>query len=384
MRAWLLFIISLATYPCAGSLAFLKAVNHIGNGLNDFFDGHDKLRREEPALMLLQTGILLAEKPVLSSKGTDIPASTTARNTDLTPTESQMQAMSGDWLFHVKTTSCLGVAFDNTTDTLLSRVFMPLLFMATLWAVTSTAFIIQPPSETQKLLMGPTSTSSGQDTTIETPEITPQLPQASARAANTRLWHVDFARICAVMCVIFEHCGGEDYTHRNGVFGLWWALPYLYMSSGIGLMMSKSSMFGYVARLVCLLLVGVGANWIADVSTHRDWRHDFGNTIFQMFFVVMLIAMCIIVVPLRQSLRRRQESPDSSPNRVTLTATLCWATIAFVGLWYFSTSRVVVHFDTSSEWGRYYAPIFKNIPIMLVQVGGTLFFTIFCHPRYQT
>lgn len=47
-------------------------------------------------------------------------------------------------------------------------------------------------------------------------------------------------------------------------------------------MMSKSSMWGYILRLLAVFAVGVSANLFADAVNHRDWQHDFGNTIFQM------------------------------------------------------------------------------------------------------
>ena len=47
-------------------------------------------------------------------------------------------------------------------------------------------------------------------------------------------------------------------------------------------MMTKSSMCGYAFRLLIVFAAGVSANLFADVMTKRDWKHDFGNTIFQM------------------------------------------------------------------------------------------------------
>ena len=36
-----------------------------------------------------------------------------------------------------------------------------------------------------------------------------RLEEKSEKAEKKRLFHVDFARICAVMCVIFEHSGRD-------------------------------------------------------------------------------------------------------------------------------------------------------------------------------
>lgn len=218
--------------------------------------------------------------------------------------------------------------------------------------------------------------------------------QRSDTQDRKRLWHLDFARICAVMCVIFEHSGGIDYTHRNVGFGLWWALPYLYMTSGVGSMMSRSSMWGYILRLLCVFAVGVGANLVADACTRRDWRHDFGNTIFQMFFVVMLIIMAPLAEPLRQAVRLRRDHPFPQASRWTAAFTIFWGVISAISLLLFAkgytgdskdfVSQTFAN-DEVAAWMQFYAPVLKHSPIIVVHVGGTLFLsllaTMVCHPE---
>ena len=127
------------------------------------------------------------------------------------------------------------------------------------------------------------------------------------------------------------HPGGETYTHRNVGFGLWWALPYLYITSGMSSMMSKSSLWGYVIRLVVVFAAGVSANLFADLVKHRDWRHDFGNTIFQMFFVIMLLVMAPLAEPLRQALRSRQQG-RGEVSKATVAFTVFWGAVSAVAL----------------------------------------------------
>mmetsp|Transcript_48233 Transcript_48233/g.75134 ORF Transcript_48233/g.75134 Transcript_48233/m.75134 type:complete len:535 (+) Transcript_48233:54-1658(+) len=300
------------------------------------------------------------------------------RDNDVAPTENELKALSNDWLFHVQTTSCSGTAFDNSADSLFSRLFLPLLFLWCVFAISATSLSTgQSRAEAQKLAMG----SEEYETFAEPPPA--ELPQADRphsaelSTVKARLWHLDFARICAVMCVIFEHSGGEDYTHRNVIFGLWWALPYLYMTSGIGCMMSNKSMVGYVGRLACVFAVGVGANWIADVVNHRDWAGDFGNTIFQMWFVVMLVIMAILTEPLRLALQRRRDSAYAKPTKATFFAASVFGFITLTALWNFSRAAPLEHKNYGNAWMQYYSPILKHIPIIVALICGMLSLSIY-------
>jgi len=274
------------------------------------------------------------------------------------PTEQELQRWAGDWLFHVRTTSCHGDVFDNGTSTRTSRLILPLLCLVCATAVLA--------GQSHKA--------------VEAERPGPAEPVSAAG----RLWHVDFARICAVMCVIFEHCGGETYTHRNVGFGLWWALPYLYITSGMSSMMSKSTFGAYVGRLLAVFCVGTGANLIADISNRRDWRHDMGNTIFQMFFVVMLLLMAPLAEPLRRALR---EEKGARP----FFACGFWGVGSLVALLLFvrgytgdEGSPVT---PEVSRWLEMYLPVLRHAPIIVVHVGGSLFLallaTLVCAPHYR-
>ncbi|CAJ1459658.1 unnamed protein product [Effrenium voratum] len=285
------------------------------------------------------------------------------------PSEESLREFSGDWLFHVRTTSCHGDAFDNGTYTSVSRTFLPMLCLGSVGLILCTGGAskrVDPPPDAEN--------ASANDS----PQSSPQSPPASGR-----LWHVDFARICAVMCVIFEHCGGMSYTHRNVGFGLWWALPYLYLTSGMSSMISKSSMWGYIFRLLLVFAVGVLANLFADVVTRRDWRHDFGNTIFQMFFVVMLLIMAPLAEPLRLALRDRAAGQSVGVSTQLMAG--WWGLLAAAALAAFvrgytgdSPDIVTQTFQDEkvSHWIQFYAPVLRHTPIILVHVGGTLFLSL--------
>jgi len=315
---------------------------------------------------------------------------------DDVPTEQDIKKnFSGDWLFHVRTTACHGDAFDNGVGTRISRTFLPVL------SITCVAFVLfskEPRERRDKdderdadkieradggQDAGPHDSTSGQVGQAVENDANATKPKAE------RLYHVDFARICAVMCVIFEHSGGISYTHRNVGFGLWWALPFLYVTSGMSSMMTKSSMCAYAFRLLIVFSAGVSANLFADIVNDRDWRHDFGNTIFQMFFVVMLLIMAPLAEPLRQALRARSNEHDEKAT--TSLFTIFWGTVLAGSLAFFvrgvtgDTDIVTETFkeENVSRWIQFYAPVLRRTPIILVHVGGTLFLSLLgamvCH-----
>jgi hypothetical protein len=137
-------------------------------------------------------------------------------------------------------------------------------------------------------------------------------------------------------------------------------------------MMSKKSLIGYVARLVCVFCAGVGANWIADLVNHRDWQGDFGHTIYQMFFVIMLIVMAIISEPLRTALKRREDHAQANSTKTAIIATSIFAAITAIGLWHFMWAIRILRDGPKNSWVQYYQNIFDNIPIFAAQVGGVM------------
>jgi len=275
-----------------------------------------------------------------------------------------------DWLFNVKTKTCTGDGFDNTPSTIFSRVFLPLLFLFCLLMIFLSSTISWEGSESE---LNRHTDEIIQANSTDVPSTGSVGLKPGKPDSGERLWHLDFARIAAVMCVIFEHSGGEAYTHRNVGFGLWWALPFLYMTSGMGCMMSKSGMSTYVLRLVVVLIVGISANWIADIITHRAWRTNFPNTIFQMFFVVMLVGMAIFVEPLRLVLRHRKETPAPCTTRMSMISLCVWGVMTICGFLFFLVGASPLKIHGGGGWKSYYAPMTDNVPIILVEIGGLLF-----------
>mmetsp|Transcript_58695 Transcript_58695/g.163791 ORF Transcript_58695/g.163791 Transcript_58695/m.163791 type:complete len:520 (+) Transcript_58695:41-1600(+) len=270
-----------------------------------------------------------------------------------------------DWFFHSVTSICdETVIFDNASDSLSSRLFMLVLYSLCLLSVAWTANFSELP-----VCVNPLCIAEGR----ANEPVVPEEAQGQVSGSSTRLWHLDFARITAVMCVIFEHCGGLGYTRRNVGFGLWWALPFLYTTSGMASMRSKSSLAGYILRLALLLVVGVGANWAADVVTNRNWRGDFGNTIFQMFFVIMLMAMAVIMEPLRAALRVRQGTLAYVPHLRVGCGIATYGVATAVGFFYYLTVTPLLNFHFTSSFGVHYAPLAGRLPIGLVEFFGTCF-----------
>mmetsp|Transcript_57737 Transcript_57737/g.137424 ORF Transcript_57737/g.137424 Transcript_57737/m.137424 type:complete len:561 (+) Transcript_57737:85-1767(+) len=273
------------------------------------------------------------------------------------PTSPTVLGSAGDWLFSVATTECTGnVVYDNTPESTVSRALIPVLL-----ALCTMAVEFGP--------LGAKGQSAG-----HIDDNAPLTPQEVASQARPRKFYADFCRICAIMCVVFEHCGGTSYTYRNVGFGLWWALPYLYMTSGMLYTLSTSSMQGYLLRLVAILLVGVSANLAADIASGRNWRGDFANTVFQMWFVVMLMGMAILMDPLRAALRwcEVRMMAEPTPRWLQVWFLACGA-VTFGFLMVFVLALPVVSFDAQSDWGRFYAPMLQTLPLILVQTFGCVF-----------
>jgi len=274
----------------------------------------------------------------------------------------------GDWLFSVATTECNGnVVYDSSPDTALSKVLLVLLLAGSILAVAGGPWISSPGPEA--------ACAAGPSTTPQ--ETTPlATPQDASPTKGERLYYADFCRICAIGCVVFEHCGGTSYTYRNVGFGLWWALPYLYMTSGMLYTLSKSTLHLYVLRLFAILMVGVSANLVGDMVSGRDWRGDFPNTVFQMWFVVMLMAMALLMAPLRQALHWHADHSGKMPAR--LPSSFKWwlfacGFLAVVGTGVHVLGIQMLQVKASSSWAVYYAPLVGTVPLMAVQIFGCAF-----------
>mmetsp|Transcript_56531 Transcript_56531/g.131732 ORF Transcript_56531/g.131732 Transcript_56531/m.131732 type:complete len:237 (-) Transcript_56531:143-853(-) len=59
------------------------------------------------------------------------------------------------------------------------------------------------------------------------PELQQEHNSSQQKDSKERLWHLDYARIACVACVVAEHTGGTMHTHFNVFFVLQWAVPAL-------------------------------------------------------------------------------------------------------------------------------------------------------------
>mmetsp|Transcript_113003 Transcript_113003/g.200269 ORF Transcript_113003/g.200269 Transcript_113003/m.200269 type:complete len:561 (-) Transcript_113003:75-1757(-) len=286
-----------------------------------------------------------------------------------------------DWLFGVVTTECKPeVVHDNQSDSILSRLFIPALMLFSVGAMVRLGSL----SAMDKSANG--VDAKGSDKTADNLQGPAPDPESSSVASppspgtpfkpGERLWHVDFARISAVVCVIFEHCGGMAYSRRNMAFGLYWTMPYMFMTCGVSILMSKSSMMGYILRLAILFAVGFSVNLTADIYTGRDWRHDPMNTIFQMMFVIMLIVMAFLTETLRQALLFRKSNPNARARKGTIVAMFIWGFFTAVGLVSFIQAAPLLPFTLGGDFGDFYASLTTEVPLFLIEFCG---FVFLCH-----
>jgi len=127
----------------------------------------------------------------------------------------------------------------------------------------------------------------------------------------------------------------------------------------------------------------VAANWMADVLIGRNWRGDFGNTVFQMNYVVMLMLMSFITAPLRQALLWRKSNPNPKPEEghaavgwQLRAALLIYGTLTLVGFALFLTQKehTPIISPSKESWAANVAPIInEGGALALIQVGGAMF-----------
>lgn len=130
-------------------------------------------------------------------------------------------------------------------------------------------------------------------------------------------------------------------------------------------------------RLSVLLVVGVALNWLADVITNRDWKHDPGNVIFQMFYVILIMALYIVSIPLSHALKEVTDSSRPNPavgcNAITIS-TCIFGFLAVAGNFSVLLNISINPFGTlSGDWGRYYQQLASHIPMFLAEFSGGWF-----------
>ncbi|CAE7416741.1 Mss51 [Symbiodinium sp. CCMP2592] len=110
--------------------------------------------------------------------------------------------------------------------------------------------------------------------------------------------HLDVTRIVCVLLVAIDH-GDGTYSEWNVIWDQQWTLQWIVLVCGIAFCLSSKPLLNFCARLGLYVAIGIVVNWAAWIGLGMDWKHDFFNVIFQMWFIIGLILYCVILAPLR-------------------------------------------------------------------------------------
>ncbi|CAE7948221.1 Mss51 [Symbiodinium sp. KB8] len=113
--------------------------------------------------------------------------------------------------------------------------------------------------------------------------------------------HLDVTRIVCVFLVAIDHGDGK-YSEWNVIWDQQWTLQWIVLVCGIAFCLSSKPLLNFLLRLGLYVAIGIVVNWAAWIGLGMDWKHDFFNVIFQMWFVIGLMLYCIILNPLRSYL----------------------------------------------------------------------------------
>eukprot|EP00928_Gymnodinium_smaydae_P095001 TRINITY_DN8090_c0_g1_i1.p1 TRINITY_DN8090_c0_g1~~TRINITY_DN8090_c0_g1_i1.p1 ORF type:complete len:351 (-),score=15.65 TRINITY_DN8090_c0_g1_i1:137-1108(-) len=146
------------------------------------------------------------------------------------------------------------------------------------------------------------------------------------------------------------------------------------MTSGICFMLSKSPLWLYQLRLFVVFAVGVGANWTADIVTGRDWRGNFGDTIFQMAYVAALIVLGVLSAPLRLGFKEKWSGTESIKVRYVnaALAVFYFACTVYALVCMFQGLTVLPVFN-EPFWEGKSATFKHNSTVIVATLFGTLF-----------
>lgn len=283
-----------------------------------------------------------------------------------------------DWLFNVQEQCDDGD--DNRYDVLATSMLSRIVFISTYTLACVLIFYTRrqrAASSFSDVSQGPLSKGFELVTEEEEAEeeITAKEPSAlqNKPSQDERLWHLDYCRILCVWCIVTEHAAdgkGGIYAERNVAFVLQWVMPYIWLISGTSLMLSKSTLNQYLGRLGALFVVGVAANWMADINTGRNWRGDFGDTIFQMFYVVFLAVAAVVSWPLRCSLLSSSHAEAVKGLYLPLTA---WTALLLVSFGTFMQGKELNPPDAwAGDWTGNANPIIKMLPMLGISTCGML------------
>ena len=193
---------------------------------------------------------------------------------------------------------------------------------------------------------------------------------AGTGSGKARWVFLDVARIVCVVCVVTEHSGGTEYSHNNSLFVTEWVLQFLFTISGICFMMSKASFGTYMVRYSAVFFFGVACNVIGDAIARPGWYNDLGNTVFQMFYVVFLIACSACAWPLRTAMRGEDDPFGGGHSLCGLSDRLA-AVLLYNSIFFVSFVLYVCGVDVSglieallsdhAQWSTAFADVMLNI-----------------------
>merc|ERR1711862_1074139 len=120
------------------------------------------------------------------------------------------------------------------------------------------------------------------------------------------------------------------------------------------------------------------------------WQHDFGNTVFQMWFVVMLIFMALLSAPLRHAMLTCQGSSSDASSASVVASLICWPAFAMAALLangaHFATSWGMATYLSHLPWFKHYAQLTENLPLVAFTCSGVFllcFWALYLGPRVQ-
>eukprot|EP00437_Effrenium_voratum_P040856 CAMPEP_0181470420 /NCGR_PEP_ID=MMETSP1110-20121109/38540_1 /TAXON_ID=174948 /ORGANISM="Symbiodinium sp., Strain CCMP421" /LENGTH=499 /DNA_ID=CAMNT_0023595387 /DNA_START=223 /DNA_END=1722 /DNA_ORIENTATION=- len=278
-----------------------------------------------------------------------------------------------NWLYSTPTAQCGCGERDNDPRTPFSRAFMPMLFVsaaALLLAVKKErAERHQPKNGSSDVThhVGPDDPGSGSGSAEDTPKANPK---------RVRLYHLDFARIACVACVVSEHSGGSEFSAHNWVWVQQWVVPFLYLVSGISFMLSRSSIWTYELRLFAVLLVGCGANAVAYFALNASSLTLYVP--YQMGYVMVLMILCLWTFPLKKALIWRAENPSAPATIQLRLLTAFWGILSlgffvlYVGGWDHLELLHLTSFAEANRQSALAAPVLE-MPLFFARTFGFFF-----------
>jgi len=116
--------------------------------------------------------------------------------------------------------------------------------------------------------------------------------------SKKRYFHLDLVRVMCVFLVAIDHAWWM-YSQENNMWSQSWVLQMLWVVAGIAFTLNPKPLWKTVPYLFLIFVVGVSLNWMAWAINGQDWKGQFGNVIFQFWFVAGLLLFTLITAPLK-------------------------------------------------------------------------------------